>query len=297
MPENRFQNALDRAAADVEKALGKLLPESHALEARLFDAMRHAVLGGGKRLRPFIVLECAELFNVARDRSLRVAVAVELVHCYSLVHDDLPCMDDDDTRRGKPTVHVVYDEATAVLAGDALLTMAFELLADEETSADPLVRMELVKALAKAAGSRGMVGGQILDLLAETTAMDETATVRLQRMKTGAIIAYSAEAGAILGHADRSRRQALRNFAHDLGLAFQIADDLLDLEGSAARAGKAVGKDAGRGKATFVSLLGPDVARERAKILAEQAKTHLAPFGKKGEILLDLCEFVIKRDR
>ena len=296
MTSNRFQDALDEAAADVEKTLNRLLPKSHEFEARLYDAMRHAVLGGGKRMRPFIVLESAGLFNVARDMSLRVAAAVELIHCYSLVHDDLPCMDDDDLRRGQPTVHVAFDEATAVLAGDALLTMAFELLADEETSADPLVRMHLVRNLAKAAGGHGMVGGQMLDLMAETVPMDEMATVRLQRMKTGEMIAFSAEAGAILGHADRAHRHALRNFAHDLGLAFQIADDLLDVEGSAATMGKAVGKDGDRGKATFVSLLGLETARTRANMLAEQAKGHLAPFGNKAATLRDLCEFVINRD-
>jgi farnesyl diphosphate synthase len=296
MPSLQFRTAFDEAAADVEKTLAKLLPESAELEARLYEAMRYAVLGGGKRLRPFIVLECAGLFNVAREMSLRVAAAVEFIHCYSLVHDDLPCMDDDDLRRGKPTVHVAFDEATAVLVGDALLTMAFEVLADEATSADPLVRMRLVNMLAKAAGGHGMVGGQVLDLMAESTPMDEIATVRLQRMKTGELIAFSAEAGAVLGHADYAHRHALRNFAHELGLAFQIVDDLLDIEGSADSMGKATGKDADQGKATFVSLLGVENARQRAQILAEQAKNQLAPFGNEADTLRELCEFVINRN-
>jgi farnesyl diphosphate synthase len=243
------------------------------------------------------VLHSAALFNVTPDYARRVAAAVELVHAYSLVHDDLPCMDDDDMRRGRPTVHVRYDEATAVLTGDALLTLAFEVLTDERTAADPRVRAELVRSLARAAGGHGMVGGQMLDLLGERRSLDEQGIVRLQRLKTGELIAFSGEAGAILARADPEHRAALRMYAHDLGLAFQIADDLLDVEGEAAELGKAVGKDADAGKATFVGLLGLDGARERARLLAGQAKLHLEPFGEKADPLRELCDFVINRRR
>lgn len=290
-----FPFALRSAATDVERELGRLLPKSDELEAPLYEAMRYAVLGGGKRLRPFLVLAVSDLFNVAREQSLRVAAAVELVHTYSLVHDDLPCMDDDDLRRGRETVHVKYDEATAVLVGDALLTLAFEVLADERTTADPKTRADLIRALARAAGGHGMVGGQMLDIMAEELAPDEGAVVRLQRLKTGEMIAFSAESGAILAHAGTSARHSLRMYAHDLGLAFQITDDLLDVDGEAAEVGKTVGKDAVAGKATFVALLGEDAARKRAGMLASQAKAHLEPFGQSADSLRALCDFVITR--
>lgn len=290
-----FDTALEEATERVDRELGRLLPLTDEVEAQLFEAMRYAVLNGGKRLRPFIVMASSGMFNVAPEQAVRVAAAVELVHAYSLVHDDLPCMDDDDLRRGKPTVHVKYDEATAVLVGDALLTQAFEILAHEDTSADPKARADLVLALAKAAGAHGMVGGQMLDLLAEDAHLDENQTVRLQRLKTGEMIAFSGEAGAILARADHVHRHALRMFAHDLGLAFQITDDLLDVEGTVEQTGKAVGKDAAAGKATFLDVLGVDGARDRAAMLAQQAKTHLEMFGSKAEPLRQLCDFVITR--
>jgi len=290
-----FKARLARAAEAVERELESLLPTGLELEHRLFDAMRYAVLAGGKRLRPFMVIASGEIFDLDMARSLRVAAAVELMHAYSLVHDDLPCMDDDDLRRGKPTVHVQFDEATAMLAGNALLTLAFEVLADRKTSPDPEVRTDLVAGLARAAGGHGMVGGQALDLWAEENQMDEAGTVRMQRLKTGEMIAFAGEAGAILARARPQQRQALRMFAHDLGLAFQITDDLLDVEGSAEAVGKAVGKDADAGKATIVAMLGIEGARDRAILLSRQAEAHLANFGEKANSLRAMCEFVISR--
>ena len=266
-------------------------------ESRLIEAMRYATLGDGKRVRPFLLMQAAALFEVYPDHALRAAAAVEMVHCYSLVHDDLPAMDDDDIRRGRPTCHVAFDEATAILAGDALLTKAFEVLASPETHDDPRVRVDLVAALAKAAGDGGMVGGQMLDLMAEDMDFDVTEITRLQQMKTGRLIHVSCDMGAILGHASHRARVALHAYAHDLGLAFQIADDLLDAEGDAAEVGKKTGKDANAGKATFVSLLGIEQAREQAQMLAGQAAQHLEMFGEKGEILTRLARFVVERRR
>lgn len=293
-----LQILLQRSAKAVDRELTRLLPGGDEPEGKLFEAMRYGVLGGGKRLRPFLVMAGSEIFNVPKEQSVRVGAAVELVHAYSLVHDDLPCMDDDDLRRGQPTVHRQYDEATAVLVGDALQALAFEVLADKATSSDAKVRADLVLGLARAAGAHGMVGGQMLDLLAETTAvdaMDRSAIVRLQRLKTGEMIAFAGESGGILGHADPHARDALKMYAHDLGLAFQITDDLLDVEGSADELGKAVGKDEGAGKATFVSLLGVEGARQHARILSDQAAAHLELFGRKADTLRALCDFVINR--
>lgn len=290
-----FNAMLTKAAEAVDQELDSLLPAGRELEHRLFDAMRYAVLGGGKRLRPFLVIAGGEIFDLEMAQCLRTAAAVELVHAYSLVHDDLPCMDDDDLRRGRPTVHVQFDEATAVLTGDALLTLAFEILADRRTSADPEVRTNLVAGLARAAGGHGMVGGQVLDLWAEEHSLDEAGTVRMQRLKTGEMIAFAGEAGGILARARPRQRQALRMFAHDLGLAFQITDDLLDVEGSKEEVGKATGKDAAAGKATIVSKLGVDAARDRATLLSRQAAMHLGHFGDKANPLRALCEFVITR--
>lgn len=291
----RLQQALVSASAEIETALDAHLAVPEGPEARLIEAMRYATLGGGKRLRPFLVLQSAQLFNVARASALRTACAIEMVHCYSLVHDDLPSFDDDDIRRGKPTVHKQFDEATAILAGDALLTRAFELLAQGATHGDPAVRAELVLALAQASGASGMVGGQMLDLIAEKQALDLGAITRLQRLKTGAIIAFAAEAGAILGKPPNQARHALHAYAHDLGLAFQIADDLLDVEGSPAETGKKTAKDAARGKATFVSLLGPERARGQARLLAEQAAAHLDLFAEKADLLRDVARWVVER--
>ncbi|MBI3452810.1 MAG: polyprenyl synthetase family protein [Rhodospirillales bacterium] len=291
----RLQEAVNAATAEVERTLATLLPAHDGPEQRLYTAMRYATLNGGKRLRPFLALQSAGLFSVDRGCALRVAAAIEMVHCYSLVHDDLPAMDDDDLRRGRPTAHKAFGEATAILAGDALLTRAFEALAHPLTHGDAQVRAELVLALAVASGAEGMVGGQMIDLEAEKQPLDMTAITRLQRMKTGALIGFAVESGAILGKAPAALRQALAGFAHDLGLAFQIADDLLDAEGSSAEAGKKTGKDAARGKATFVSLMGVERARAQAGMLAEQAAKHLDLFEEKAELLRDVAGWVIDR--
>jgi farnesyl diphosphate synthase len=287
--------ALAANAAKVEATLNALLAPRGGLDARLFEAMRYAALGGGKRLRPFLVLESARMFLVSEACALRAAAAIEMVHCYSLVHDDLPAMDDDELRRGRPTTHKAFDEATAILAGDALLTAAFEVLADPLTHGDPLVRSELVLTLARAAGAEGMVGGQMIDLAAERRTVDIGVITRLQRLKTGALIAFACEAGAILGKAPMPARQALVGYAHDLGLAFQMADDLLDAEGTAAETGKRTGKDAARGKATFVSILGPERARAQARLLAAQAIAHLELFAEKAELLREVAHWVVDR--
>jgi len=262
----------------------------------VFEAMRYAALAPGKRLRPFLVLASAQLFSVARRSALQAGCAVEMVHAYSLVHDDLPAMDDSDLRRGRPTVHKAFDEATAVLAGDGLLTMAFEVLAQPDIHGDPAVRCELVSALAIASGGNGMVGGQMFDLIAENRPdLDIGAITRLQRMKTGALIAFSCEAGAILGKASSEARMALRGYAHDLGLAFQIADDLLDVEGSASATGKPVGQDIAAGKTTFVSILGVERARAQAELLVRQAVAHLDLFKERAELLRQAARFVVDR--
>jgi len=287
--------ALEQAARLTDASLERLLHVPPGLEARVYDAMRYAALAPGKRLRPFLVLASAGLFGVARRCALQVAAAVEMVHAYSLVHDDLPAMDNSDLRRGRPTCHKEFDEATAVLAGDGLLTAAFEVLANPDTHGDPGVRCELVSALASAAGAAGMVGGQMIDLLAEHRSLDIGTITRLQRMKTGALIAFSCEAGAILAKAPGEVRIALRGYAHDLGLAFQIADDLLDVEGSEAETGKPVGADAVAGKATFVSILGPERARGQAGLLIRQAVAHLDLFEQRAELLREVARFVIAR--
>jgi farnesyl diphosphate synthase len=290
-----LKQAMASAAVDVEAALRKVMASEDEPERRLFDSMRYAALGGGKRLRPFLVLQGAGLFSVGRRSALRAAAAIELVHCYSLVHDDLPAMDDDDLRRGKPTVHKAFDEATAILAGDALLTLAFEVLAHPDTHSNPEVRCRLVAELARAAGARGMVAGQMIDLSAAGRDIDIGEITRLQRLKTGALIGFACEAGAILGQAGEPQHEALRGYAHDLGLAFQIADDLLDVEGTVEEVGKAVGKDVGQGKATFVSILGPERARDQARMLVEQAVSHLAIFEEKADFLRQIAHYIVER--
>jgi len=293
-----FEPALTFAADATERAMDRLLPKGTTGEARLFEAMRYSSLGGGKRLRAFFVLAGSTLFKVGASSALRTASAIEFVHAYSLIHDDLPAMDDDDLRRGKPSCHRQFDEATAILAGDALQALAFEVLAHEGTHGDPAVRAALVTELARAAGAQGMVGGQMLDLLAETQAREEMsigAITRLQRLKTGALISFSCTAGAILGKAAEPLRAALAAYAHDLGLAFQIVDDLLDVEGDAAELGKATNKDAAAGKATFVSILGLERARAQASLLAQQAVAHLEPFGPAADLLRQAAAFVVTR--
>lgn len=288
--------ALDALAQAMDSRLDRLLALPADPRRRLYEAMRHATMHGGKRMRPLLTVAACDLFRVEKERSLRIALAIECVHCYSLVHDDMPCMDDDDIRRGKPTVHKAFDEATAVLAGDALQTLAFEILADDATHDDAGIRIQLIQELAKAAGPAGMVGGQAMDLAAETTTFDLPTTTRLQQLKTGALLGFCIEAGAIMGKATPDQRTRLRGYAHDLGLAFQIADDLLDVEGSSARTGKAVAKDAAAGKATFVSLLGVERARQQADFLIDQAINHLASFGPEADLLRAIARFAIERD-
>lgn len=290
-----FQARLAAVADTVTQAMDGLLPPDDGPEGRLMEAVRYAALLGGKRVRPYLTLGSAKLFNVNEQCALRAAAAIEMVHCYSLVHDDLPAMDDDDLRRGQLTVHVKYDEATAILAGDALLTRAFEILADDATHQDAQVRAELVAALAQAAGPFGMVGGQMLDLVAHQHDLDMNEIARLQRLKTGALINFAVMAGAILGKASDGARQKLAGYAHDLGLAFQIVDDLLDVEGSAEEVGKRTGKDAEQGKATFVSLLGVDGARDQARRLGDQAIEHLEIFEEKADPLREMAHFVVQR--
>jgi len=290
-----LKEAMAATSVAVERTLDSVLRVPKTPEGRVFEAMRYSVYAGGKRLRPLLVLASAELFGVERKHALRVAAALECVHVYSLIHDDLPAMDDDDMRRGKPSLHVAFDEATAILAGDGLIALAFEILSDEATHPDPYVRMELVSALAKASGGHGMVGGQMIDLSAANHELGEQEIFRLQKMKTGALISFAAEAGAIMVHAGKQSRASLQGYARDLGLAFQIADDLLDVEGDENEVGKAVGKDADAGKATIVGILGVERARRQAQILADQAIDHLSEFDDKASLLRAIAHFAINR--
>lgn len=295
-PPVTLEAALEQIGAEMDRAFDALLAIPGDSRAPLYQAMRHATIGGGKRMRPLLVVASCDLFRVRRARSLRAALAVECIHVYSLIHDDLPSMDDDDMRRGKPTVHRAFDEAIAVLAGDSLHALAFEVLADEETHEDPFVRMALIEELARASGPAGMAGGQMMDLAAPHGELDLAAVTRLQQLKTGALIGWCLEAGAIMGKVPAEGRTGLRGYARDLGLAFQIADDLLDHEGEEARTGKRVGKDAAAGKETFVSLLGPERARRQANILVEQAITHLHGFGAEADLLRAVARFAVDRD-
>lgn len=290
-----LKHAMAEVVTAVNKTIDRLLPEADLAENRLYAAMRHGTLNGGKRLRPFLVMQSASLFNVDPARARRVAAALEFVHCYSLIHDDLPAMDDAALRRGHPTVHKQYDDATAILAGDALLTLAFEVLADAETHEDPRVRCELIAALAKASGGHGMVGGQMLDLIAETSEFDLGTISRMQRMKTGKLMAFACEAGAILGKSGEPQRRALCNYAHDLGLAFQVTDDILDVESDPQDTGKDTQKDEQAGKATFVSAMGKEQAKDRAEMLVRQAVGHLKIFEGRAETLADLAHYVLQR--
>jgi farnesyl diphosphate synthase len=289
--------ALREVSEEIDRQFDLMLPVPTDARANLYKAMRHATIGGGKRLRPLLVSATARLFGVDRVCIARTGTAIEAIHVYSLIHDDLPAMDDDDMRRGKPTVHRAFDEATAILAGDCLHALAFEILGDEETHGDPFVRIELVAALAHASGPSGMAGGQMMDLEAEKSSFDLATVTRLQAMKTGALIACAVEMGAILGRVPIEGRTGLRGYARDVGLAFQIADDLLDAEGDEALAGKKLRKDGDAGKETFLSLLGVDRAREQAHLLVEQAIEHLHPYGAEADVLRDIARYTLARDK
>jgi len=292
-----LHESLTQIAADIDQEFDALLKLPGDARDRLYAAMRHAAIGGGKRLRPLLVTATATLFHVDRAVAVRVGTAVEAIHVYSLVHDDLPCMDDDDVRRGKPTVHRAFDDATAVLAGDSLHALAFEILASQQTHPDPFVRGELVSTLALASGPEGMAGGQMMDIEAENATFDLQTVMRLQALKTGALIAASVEMGAILGHIPPEGRTHLRGYARDIGLAFQIADDILDVEGDPELAGKALQKDADAGKGTFVSLMGLERAKQQAEMLVAQANEHLSCYGSEANLLRAIANYITERDR
>ncbi|MDH3473498.1 MAG: polyprenyl synthetase family protein [Rhodospirillales bacterium] len=292
---SRLTDALAETAEATTRLLDELLAPLEGPVGRVVEAMRYGALGGGKRLRPFLVVESAALFDVPAERALRSAAALEMVHCYSLIHDDLPAMDDSDLRRGRPTVHKAFDEATAILAGDGLLTEAFAVLADQASHRDPAIRVALIAALAGAAGAAGMVGGQMIDLSPERANLDLEGITQLQRLKTGALIAFACEAGAILGQAKPAERAALIDYARELGLAFQIVDDLLDATGSAAELGKPAGQDAALGKATFVGQLGIDGARRKAEETIKLACSRLDLFAEKADLLRETAVFVLER--
>lgn len=292
-----FARRLKEVADKVTVALDQLIPPASGPEANLMRAMRHAALANGKRMRPFFLLEAGAMFDAPEKSLLRAAAALECVHTYSMVHDDLPCMDDDDFRRGQPTVHKAFNESTAVLAGDALLTLAFKILASSETHDDASVRTMLIERLADAAGARGMVGGQMIDMLEEDSPRDLNTITRMQRLKTGALISYATEAAGLIGGAREPERNALAGFSNDLGLAYQIADDLLDATGDESEVGKPLRTDQGAGKANFVTLLGIDGARQRVRLLAAQSKEHLAIFRNRADILHQSVDFVLDRTR
>jgi farnesyl diphosphate synthase len=289
--------ALKRIGEDIDSSFDALLPLANDPRDRLIEAMRYAAIGGGKRLRPLLVSATASLFGADRAMAIRVGTALEAIHVYSLIHDDLPCMDNDALRHGKATLHVAFDEATAVLAGDALHDFAFEVLSDPNLSGDPFVRIELVRTLALASGMNGMAGGQMMDMAAETASFDLPTVTRLQQLKTGALLSAAVEMGAIIGRIPSEGRSHLRGYARDIGLAFQIADDLLDAEGDEEAAGKALRKDENAGKETFLSLLGPERAREQAQMLVEQAVGFLSSYGEEADLLRALAWFIVERDR
>jgi len=285
-----------RVGEDIDRLYAELLPAVSDGRERLFEAMRNAATGGGKRLRPLLTIGAARLFAIDRECALRVGAAIEAIHVYSLIHDDLPCMDDADLRRGRATVHKAFGEAVAVLAGDSLHALAFQILADPVTHEDPWVRSDLVLELSRAAGPSGMAGGQMMDLVAEGQQLDLPAITRLQQLKTGALIEYSVEAACIMARLPPDARTPYRGYARNIGLAFQIADDLIDHSGDETAAGKRTGKDADAGKATFVSLLGEDRARQQAKFLVEQAIEHLSDYGEEADLLRAIARFAIERD-
>ena len=292
----RLGAAFERVQSDIDSAFDAFLPVPDDSRARLVEAMRYAAIGAGKRMRPLLLVATSELFGVNRNAAINAGCAVEAIHAYSLIHDDLPCMDDDAMRHGKPSVHKAFDDATAVLAGDCLHALAFDILTQLDTSADPFVRSELVATLARASGHDGMAGGQMMDIVSQEENYDLRQITRLQQLKTGALLAASVEMGAVLGRVPPEGRAHLRAYARDIGLAFQIADDLLDVEGDEAKAGKALRKDEEQGKQTFVTLMGVEQARAQATMLVEQAGRHLSSYGEDARLLVELADFVVKRD-
>lgn len=295
MDFSEFKSALQSVQSRMETELSSYLPGASGHQANVIEAMRYAALGGGKRIRPFLLVQTASLFEVDTPNVWGAACALECVHVYSLIHDDLPCMDDDDLRRGKPTVHLAFNEALAVLAGDGLLTQAFEILSAFNN--DPKTTVDLIALLARASGSQGMIGGQVIDIEADENSRSEALITELQSLKTGALIKSAVLMGARLGGATNDQTESLSEYAKDLGLIFQITDDILDVEGQAERMGKAVGKDENLGKATFVSILGLKGAKERAADLAGRAKGRLEPFGKKAQMLADTVDYILERDQ
>ena len=292
----RLGEAFERVQTDIDSAFDAFLPVPDDSRARLVEAMRYAAIGAGKRMRPLLLVATSKLFGVNRNAAINAGCAVEAIHAYSLIHDDLPCMDDDAMRHGKPSVHMAFDDATAVLAGDCLHALAFDILTQLDTSADPFVRSELVATLARASGHDGMAGGQMMDIVSQEENYDLRQITRLQQLKTGALLAASVEMGAVLGRVPPEGRAHLRAYARDIGLAFQIADDLLDVEGDEAKAGKALRKDEEQGKQTFVTLMGVEQARAQATMLVEQAGRHLSSYGEDARLLVELADFVVKRD-
>ena len=292
----KLEKALHEISNEINVTLDNLLMSNKRLEGRVVEAMRYSSLSAGKRLRPFLVMQTGSLFNVNKKSALYVGAAIEMVHCYSLIHDDLPAMDNDDLRRGQATCHIKFDEASAILAGDALLSKAFEVLADKKTHESSKIRIELVSALARASGHCGMVGGQMIDLIADGKNLKLSEVSRLQKMKTGALISCAVEFGAILGEANQKQRRDLMQYAADIGLAFQIADDLLDFEGDESQVGKKTRKDSDAGKVTFVSLLGADMARAEANACTSRAIKRLSGFGDEAEILREVARYIVARD-
>ena len=288
---------LRSAQKDVNKTIKSLLPNGKGIEKKLFEAISYSILSSGKRLRPFLVIQSSNLFDVDKKHAIRVASSLEMIHAYSLIHDDLPSMDDDDLRRGKPTTHKKYDEATAILAGDSLLTLSFEVLSDSLTHSDSKIRCELILELARAAGAFGMVGGQMMDLVAENKKLSIGAITRIQRLKTGALINFACNSGAILGRADKKQKFALQGYAHDIGLAYQIRDDLLDVISTTKKLGKKTNKDKKAGKKNFVSILGKDRAKKQLEFLANQAIKHLEMFDYKADLLRDVARFIVERNK
>ena len=296
LADDILARGFERIQREIDARFDQLLPVPDDPRARLIEAMRYAAIGGGKRVRPLLLAATAEIYSVSHESALLAGCAVESIHAYSLIHDDLPCMDDDDVRHGKPTLHKAFDEATAVLAGDSLHALAFEILSMPEVSSDPYVRAELVQTLACASVASGMAGGQMMDIVAQQHEFDLHTVTKLQQMKTGALLGAAVEMGAILGRVKEEDRAHLRAYSRDIGLAFQIADDLLDASGDADKAGKALRKDADKGKATFVSLMGEDKARDQAEALSQQAVGHLSGHGEEADLLRALARFVVERD-